>query len=95
MSRQMIWISERCACSEEALVAFGGCVIVVSHDRYFLNRVCTAILAFEGEGALRYHVGNYDYYLEEAWNCSDAASRPIVRHGRDPAQLDDSVSRAN
>jgi ATP-binding cassette subfamily F protein uup len=35
---------------EEALVAFGGCVIVVSHDRYFLNRVCTSILAFEGEG---------------------------------------------
>ncbi len=35
---------------EEALVAFGGSVIVVSHDRYFLNRVCTAILAFEGEG---------------------------------------------
>src|SRR5437762_528006 len=50
---------------EEALVAFGGSVIVVSHDRYFLNRVCTAILAFEGEGVLRYHVGNYDYYLEK------------------------------
>jgi ATP-binding cassette subfamily F protein uup len=48
---------------EEALVAFGGSVIVVSHDRYFLNRVCTAILAFEDEGVLRYHVGNYDYYL--------------------------------
>jgi ATP-binding cassette subfamily F protein uup len=50
---------------EEALVAFGGTVIVVSHDRYFLNRVCTAILAFEGEGVLRYQVGNYDYYLEK------------------------------
>ena len=50
---------------EEALVAFGGSVIVVSHDRYFLNRVCTAILAFEGEGVLRYNVGNYDYYLEK------------------------------
>ncbi len=50
---------------EEALVAFGGSVIVVSHDRYFLNRVCTAILAFEGEGVLHYHVGNYDYYLEK------------------------------
>jgi ATP-binding cassette subfamily F protein uup len=50
---------------EEALVAFGGSVIVVSHDRYFLNRVCTAILAFEGDGALRYHPGNYDYYLEK------------------------------
>ncbi len=50
---------------EEALVAFGGSVIVVSHDRYFLNRVCTAILAFEGDGVLRYSVGNYDYYLEK------------------------------
>ena len=50
---------------EEALVAFKGNVIVVSHDRYFLNRVCTAILAFEGEGAVRYAVGNYDYYLEK------------------------------
>ncbi len=50
---------------EEALVAFGGNVIVVSHDRYFLNRVCTAILAFEGEGVVRQAVGNYDYYLEK------------------------------
>ena len=50
---------------EEALVAFGGSVIVVSHDRYFLNRVCTSILAFEGEGRVVYNVGNYDYYLEK------------------------------
>ena len=50
---------------EEALVAFTGCVIVVSHDRYFLNRVCTSILAFEGDGKVRYAVGNYDYYLEK------------------------------
>src|SRR5437763_2842666 len=49
---------------EEALVAFGGCVIVVRHDRYFLNRVCTSIFAFEGEGRVVYSVGNYDYYLE-------------------------------
>jgi ABC transport system ATP-binding/permease protein len=50
---------------EEALLAFKGNVIVVSHDRYFLNRVCTSILAFEGDGAVRYSVGNYDYYLEK------------------------------
>ncbi len=50
---------------EEALVAFQGNVIVVSHDRYFLNRVCTAILAFEGDGLVQYAVGNYDYYLEK------------------------------
>src|SRR3954462_5520254 len=57
---------------EEALVAFGGTVIVVSHDRYFLNRVCTAILAFEGDGVLRYQVGNYDYYLEKRTTAGDA-----------------------
>jgi len=50
---------------EEALVGFKGSVIVVSHDRYFLNRVCTGILAFEGEGVVKYHVGDYDYYLEK------------------------------
>jgi ABC transport system ATP-binding/permease protein len=50
---------------EEALVAFNGTVIVVSHDRYFLNRVCTSILAFEGESVVTYAAGNYDYYLEK------------------------------
>ncbi|MGC3991386.1 MAG: ATP-binding cassette domain-containing protein [Chthoniobacteraceae bacterium] len=50
---------------EEALVAFKGSVIVVSHDRYFLNRVCTSILSFEGDGVVQYGVGNYDYYLEK------------------------------
>ncbi|MFL6583712.1 MAG: ribosomal protection-like ABC-F family protein [Chthoniobacterales bacterium] len=65
---------------EEALVAFGGCVIVVSHDRYFLNRVCTSILAFEGDGRVTYNVGNYDYYLERkailAPNASPATGVP-------------------
>jgi len=49
---------------EEALATFGGSVLAVSHDRYFLNRICTGILAFEGEGVVRYCAGNYDYYLE-------------------------------
>ena len=50
---------------EEALIGFSGSSIVVSHDRYFLNRVCTSILAFEGHGIVRYQTGNYDYYLEK------------------------------
>jgi len=50
---------------EEALVAFPGAVCVVSHDRYFLNRVCTDILAFEGDGKIHHSVGDYDYYLEK------------------------------
>jgi ATP-binding cassette subfamily F protein uup len=50
---------------EEALVAFPGCVLVVSHDRYFLNRVCTGILSFEGDERVSYSVGSYEYYLEK------------------------------
>ncbi len=50
---------------EEALVGFPGSAIVVSHDRYFLNRVCTSILAFEEDGSVQRSVGNYDYYLEK------------------------------
>ncbi|MCF6313700.1 MAG: ATP-binding cassette domain-containing protein [Verrucomicrobiales bacterium] len=50
---------------EEALTTYKGCVIAVSHDRYFLNRVCNGILAFEGDGVVKYNVGNYDYYLEK------------------------------
>lgn len=50
---------------EEALIAFPGVIVVVSHDRYFLNRVCTAIMAFEGNGQVAYSEGGYDYYLEK------------------------------
>ena len=50
---------------EEALSLFPGCVLVVSHDRYFLNRICTGILAFEGSGRVVYSVGDYDYYQEK------------------------------
>ena len=50
---------------EEALVDFDGCVIAVSHDRYFLNRVCNGILAFEGDGKVHFSEGNYDYYIEK------------------------------
>jgi len=62
---------------EEALCAFTGCVIVVSHDRYFLNRVCTDILSFEGEGVIDYQVGNYDYYLEK--KAARAATKTVYK----------------
>jgi ATP-binding cassette subfamily F protein uup len=74
---------------EEALVAFTGCVIVVSHDRYFLNRVCTSILAFEGSGDVRYAVGNYDYYLEKRSEAAgfaapvSARSAPVIEKRRE------------
>ena len=60
---------------EEALVAFGGVVVAVSHDRYFLNRVCTSILAFEGGGELYSDVGNYDDYLAKRAAHHAAAAR--------------------
>ncbi|MBY0400201.1 ATP-binding cassette domain-containing protein, partial [Myxococcota bacterium] len=49
---------------EAMLVDFGGSVLVVSHDRWLLDRVATGILAFEGEGRVEYHVGNYSDYAE-------------------------------
>ncbi|HKI70139.1 MAG TPA: ATP-binding cassette domain-containing protein, partial [Verrucomicrobiae bacterium] len=60
---------------EEALIAFPGVVLVVSHDRYFLNRVCTDILAFEGDGKIHHSVGDYDYYLEKKQRANVAATR--------------------
>jgi ATP-binding cassette subfamily F protein uup len=60
---------------EEALVAFPGVTCVVSHDRYFLNRVCTDILAFEGDGKIHHSVGDYDYYLEKKEKAAVAATR--------------------
>ncbi|MBI3849139.1 MAG: ABC-F family ATP-binding cassette domain-containing protein [Verrucomicrobia bacterium] len=60
---------------EEALIAFPGVVCVVSHDRYFLNRVCTDVLAFEGDGKIHHSVGDYDYYLEKRQRSVVAASR--------------------
>lgn len=59
---------------EEALVAFPGIVLVVSHDRYFLNRVCTGILAFEGDGRLFVSPGDYNYYVEKRDQRTAAAS---------------------
>ncbi len=50
---------------EEALVEYKGCVLVVSHDRYFLNRICQQIIAFEGNGKIVCNLGDYDSYLEK------------------------------
>ncbi len=58
---------------EEALIAFPGVVVVVSHDRYFLNRVCTDILAFEGGGRVVHSVGSYDYYAEKRARQAESA----------------------
>ena len=48
---------------EEAVLAFDGCALLVSHDRYFLNRVCTHTIVFEEDGQLVLLAGNYDDYM--------------------------------
>ncbi|CAN0483735.1 unnamed protein product, partial [Laminaria digitata] len=50
---------------EEALENFPGCAIIISHDRWFLDRVATHILAFEGDSQVRFFEGNYQAYVED------------------------------
>ncbi len=70
---------------EEALANFDGCVIAVSHDRYFLNRVCNGILAFEGNGQVHFSEGDYDYYLEKRLNRIADAEKKSVEQKNLPA----------
>jgi ATP-binding cassette ChvD family protein len=50
---------------EDALVDFAGCAVVISHDRFFLDRICTHILAFEGEAQVEWFEGNFEDYEED------------------------------
>ncbi len=50
---------------EEALLTFAGCAVVVSHDRWFLDRVATHVLAFEGDSEVRWFEGNFEAYEEQ------------------------------
>ncbi|WP_299152258.1 energy-dependent translational throttle protein EttA [uncultured Tateyamaria sp.] len=50
---------------EDALVDFGGCAVVISHDRFFLDRICTHILAFEGDAHVEWFEGNFEDYEED------------------------------
>ncbi len=62
---------------EEALLTFPGCVIVISHDRWFLDRIATHILAFEGESHVEWFPGNYaDYEADRRERMGDDADKP-------------------
>ena len=50
---------------EEAILAYPGCVLVISHDRWFLDRIATHILAYEGESDVVFFEGNYTEYHED------------------------------
>jgi ATP-binding cassette ChvD family protein len=62
---------------EEALETFAGCAVVISHDRFFLDRLATHILAFEGDSHVEWFEGNYEAYEEDKRRrLGDAADRP-------------------
>jgi ATP-binding cassette subfamily F protein uup len=59
---------------EDAVLAFDGCAILVSHDRYFLNRLCTHLIVFEGDARVVQVAGNYNDYL--AWKAEQTPEEP-------------------
>jgi len=62
---------------EEALLDFAGCAVVISHDRWFLDRIATHILAFEGDSNVVWYEGNYqDYEVDRHRRLGTAADTP-------------------
>ena len=62
---------------EEALLDFAGCAVVISHDRWFLDRIATHILAFEGDSSVVWFEGNYqDYEADKKRRLGDDADQP-------------------
>ena len=72
---------------EEALEDFAGCAVIISHDRWFLDRIATHILAFEGDSHVEWFEGNFEAYEEdkrrrlgdEADRASSTAYRKLTR----------------
>lgn len=62
---------------EEAILNFPGCAIVISHDRWFLDRICTHLMAFEGDSQITFFEGNYtEYETDRKRRLGDEANRP-------------------
>ena len=62
---------------EDALIEFAGCVLVISHDRWFLDRIATHILAFEGDSKVSFFDGNYqEYEADKIKRLGEEAARP-------------------
>ena len=62
---------------EEAILGFAGCVVVISHDRWFLDRIATHMLAFEGDSQVVWFEGNYqDYEKDRRARLGAAADQP-------------------
>jgi len=73
---------------EDALLEFAGCAVIISHDRWFLDRVATHMLAFEDEGRVEWFEGNYaDYEADRRRRLGAEADRPHrLRYKRLPAR---------
>jgi ATPase subunit of ABC transporter with duplicated ATPase domains len=63
---------------EDALEAFPGCAVVISHDRWFLDRIAAHILAFEGDSYVRWFEGNYSEY--ETWRQRELGAKAEQPH---------------
>jgi ATP-binding cassette subfamily F protein uup len=72
---------------EDYLESFAGCLIVVSHDRYFLDRTVEHIFRFEGEGCVRQYPGNYSAFLEIRERETDAAAAQAVKKKPEPTSV--------
>ena len=90
---------------EEALVAFAGCAVVISHDRWFLDRIATHMLAFEGDSRVVWFEGNYQDYEADRQPAPGRRGGPaapdqvpqadaLTRIAARPALVDDRPARA-
>jgi ATPase subunit of ABC transporter with duplicated ATPase domains len=65
---------------ENALMDFAGCAVIISHDRFFLDRLATHILAFEGDSHVEWFEGNFESYEEDK-------RRRLGEHATDPHRI--------
>ena len=79
-SRPTTWTWTRCGRWRRRSSNFGGCAVVISHDRWFLDRIATHILAFEGDSKVVWCEGNFESYEENSAG-SGSATRPTSRTG--------------
>ena len=87
---------------EDALLGFAGCAVVISHDRWFLNRIATHMLAFEGDSRVVWFEGNYEDYEADRKKRLGAAAeqphriryKPLTRGTASPARFTNGYARS-
>ena len=80
---------------EDALLGFAGCVVVISHDRWFLDRIATHILAFEGDSHVEWFEGNYQDYEADCKRRQGRRRRPAAPHALQAAGAVDQAGSAS